>query len=554
MFSQGAAAKSTEMNVDAAGFNRNLAIALTRTGDPSASVYTGRADFAAHFAISMFDSAGGKFWTGTTAAGAINQSSVPLDAQILTYLALGVDPNYSSSANYAQAIAWAEQHLVVTDAGYTGFTYSTGSTPRVWFEGVGSSAVEYTLMGSSANAMQARELLATAQQSHPNGDGMGIVATSSDGLVDSQLGANYDARLAVAPTAWAVLSKSKQPNPFTIVSPNQWALAGGGAWSSPTSWTDGVVPDGNTAIARLWLNLSSGVVDLQATDRTVKKLIFENAAANYNIVATGGGKLVMQSDEGNSAIQFEATNSRDHTISAGLRFNSNTDIVAWNNTLTLSGQQDWNGHTVTVQSGMLRFNGATATNISTGSTLAINGTAVVQLAGNSSPTSFAGAVVSVVNNSTASAGVVVSGARQRVGTVDGTGSVRVEVGGDLTANHIIQGALIIGGTMANPAFVTIDASDASGNPLSDDAQGLVLANSLATAAPFVADSIAIAGFTAETSLSGNGVTVSAPAPNGLSSGSNRTTIPEPSAIILWAIAAATLGGTTMGRRRVRRGV
>ncbi|HEV3343349.1 MAG TPA: RHS repeat-associated core domain-containing protein, partial [Pirellulales bacterium] len=52
-----------------------------------------------------------------------------------------------------------------------------------------------------------------------------------------------------------------------------------------------------------------------------------------------------------------------------------------------------------------------------------------------------------------------------VGGIDGTGNVVVNAGSNLTANHIIQGNLVIGGTAGSPAIVTIAASDANGNPL-----------------------------------------------------------------------------------------
>ena len=74
----------------------------------------------------------------------------------------------------------------------------------------------------------------------------------------------------------------------------------------------------------------------------------------------------------------------------------------------------------------------------------------------------------VVNDSTA-AGIVVSGTNQVVGNIDGSGTTQVNAGSDLTANHIIQTALVIGGTAGNPALVTIAASDAGGAPL-----GLIL--------------------------------------------------------------------------------
>lgn len=54
-----------------------------------------------------------------------------------------------------------------------------------------------------------------------------------------------------------------------------------------------------------------------------------------------------------------------------------------------------------------------------------------------------------------------------VGGIDGTGMTRVDAGGNLTANHIIQGALVIGGSTGSPAFVAIAASNAGGNPLAE---------------------------------------------------------------------------------------
>ncbi len=51
------------------------------------------------------------------------------------------------------------------------------------------------------------------------------------------------------------------------------------------------------------------------------------------------------------------------------------------------------------------------------------------------------------------------------GGIDGTGDLAVNAGNNLTANHIVQSALVIGGTAESPAMVTIAASDASGNPL-----------------------------------------------------------------------------------------
>ena len=48
--------------------------------------------------------------------------------------------------------------------------------------------------------------------------------------------------------------------------------------------------------------------------------------------------------------------------------------------------------------------------------------------------------------------------------IEGTGDLSVG-GGRLTTTHIIQDALVIGGTAGSPAVVTIAPSDSAGNPL-----------------------------------------------------------------------------------------
>jgi autotransporter-associated beta strand protein len=73
--------------------------------------------------------------------------------------------------------------------------------------------------------------------------------------------------------------------------------------------------------------------------------------------------------------------------------------------------------------------------------------------------------VNVSNDSTAIAGVLVSGVNQVVGAVIGSGTLRVASGGELTAIRIQQSALVIGGTATSSAILTIAASDASGQAL-----------------------------------------------------------------------------------------
>jgi hypothetical protein len=56
-----------------------------------------------------------------------------------------------------------------------------------------------------------------------------------------------------------------------------------------------------------------------------------------------------------------------------------------------------------------------------------------------------------------------------VAGLDDAGTVVVNSGSSLTADHINEGSLVIGGTAGSPAVVTIAASDASGNPLAKTA-------------------------------------------------------------------------------------
>ena len=106
--------------------------------------------------------------------------------------------------------------------------------------------------------------------------------------------------------------------------------------------------------------------------------------------------------------------------------------------------------------------------VASGVVAQVNGSATLELAGSVSNLSSAiGPPIraAVVNNSASAAGLLVSGTNQQVGGIDGSGIVVVTDGGDLTADHIVQTSLVIGGTLTSPARVTIDASDDAGHPL-----------------------------------------------------------------------------------------
>ena len=74
--------------------------------------------------------------------------------------------------------------------------------------------------------------------------------------------------------------------------------------------------------------------------------------------------------------------------------------------------------------------------------------------------------------------------------IEGTGDLSISAGGSLIATHIIQDALVIGGTAGSPAVVTIAPSDSAGNPLGVGSfnRPAVLALSMAdVAAPSISD-------------------------------------------------------------------
>src|SRR5207302_1326511 len=132
------------------------------------------------------------------------------------------------------------------------------------------------------------------------------------------------------------------------------------------------------------------------------------------------------------------------------------------------------------------FANSTAANIGTAVVVNVNGAATLDLAGTVSALSTGAAPANraaIQNNSSAAAGLLVSGSSQQVGDIDGAGTTQVKTGSDLTANHIVQGALVIGGTVSSPSLVTIAASDASGNPLAGT-DGSALASSLTSDGTF----------------------------------------------------------------------
>ncbi len=120
----------------------------------------------------------------------------------------------------------------------------------------------------------------------------------------------------------------------------------------------------------------------------------------------------------------------------------------------------------------------------------ISGDGTLELAGALSAlgTPTPGQRARIENDSTAAAGLLITGGDQQVGGIDGTGNVELAPPSgenvSLTADHITAGALVIGGDATSSATLIIAASDPSGNPTATG--GFALAGSLAPSAVLAA--------------------------------------------------------------------
>jgi autotransporter-associated beta strand protein len=194
---------------------------------------------------------------------------------------------------------------------------------------------------------------------------------------------------------------------------------------------------------------------------------FNSSATNPSAVLVFGGGITPSATSGTTTLKLAGNNTGANAIAGILADNGagRLSVVKDGTGLwIISGANTCSGGT-TVVAGTLRFAVTSGTpTVAAGAVATVDTGATLELAGSISALSSGANRANITNNSDAP-GVLVSGINQQVGNVDGTGTTQVIAGSDLTASHIIQGALDIGGTLTSPSLVTIDASDASGNPL-----------------------------------------------------------------------------------------
>jgi autotransporter-associated beta strand protein len=250
--------------------------------------------------------------------------------------------------------------------------------------------------------------------------------------------------------------------------------------------------------------------------------------------------------KGTSALNFGSgtvtiTGNRTATINGtgGLTVGSiNMSLGPWQltkagaGTLEIDGPLSLaSGSGMGINGGRLRLSATSApTSVAAGVTATIASGATLELAGSTPALSSGANRVKIVNNSTA--GVQVTGIYQQVGGIDGSGSTQVNAGSDLTADHIIQSALVIGGTSGGHGQVTIDASGPTGNPLADGSTGSLTGD----------DQTFVAGAAVNESLFADDAT----APGGMdaatdSQATNTAVVSEPSTFFLACLAMIGVG-------------
>lgn len=332
---------------------------------------------------------------------------------------------------------------------------------------------------------------------------------------------------------------------------SNWRTDAGGATDTHTA--PGIASD-------VFFTTTSGATNLGTsldTDFSIKGLTFTSAATSP--VSIGGNHTLTLGVDGLTLQNGAATATIGSPVALGA---SQTWSVTGANPLVVNGAVSvpaaraltkagsgtlrintapslGNGSSLAVTAGTMRIGATTGSaTIGTSVTATVSPTATLELAGSVSALSAGSNRVNITNSSQAAAGgVFVSGSNQQVGGIDGGGNTVVGDGASLTANHIVQNALVIGGASSSPTVVILAASDNNGNPLAnvagDSPTSPLRASGLVTSAPVTAQT-PLGTTPPESSLSAAGRL------SDLSLAGATATVPEPATISLLAFGGAFL--------------
>lgn len=444
----------------------------------------------------------------------------------------GLDPNFAASdsatfgaqaGNVTVDLAGVTPRLIsmtfnhtgsytITNSSGTGSITLTGSTPSVI--AAGSHSITVPLSLSATTSITVTDPADSLTISGPiSGTGAGL----------SKLGAGS----------------------LTLAHAN--SFSGGTTVSAGTLRTTANIALGGGPLA---VNATTGV-------NTVVNLGGNETVSRLAGAASGNGSAAVSVAAGKTLIVTQATTS-SFAGTVALAGAGSTLIKTGSGTLEIArGANLASGSILIVSAGTLRFNVATGSaTVSSGATASIASNAILELAGGVSALSDDGAAThraDIANSGKLSVGntSVAASTSQQVGGIDGAGRVLINDGATLTANHIIQSSLVIGGG----ATAVIAASDSNGQPLGESPSGPQTAEGFGAALAGSSTLDNIAPLPTETpALSRVTLENTAPLPVFkpicvVSEMYPVTAVPEPATWLL-AISAATLLAAA-GRRRSR---
>jgi fibronectin-binding autotransporter adhesin len=342
--------------------------------------------------------------------------------------------------------------------------------------------------------------------------------------------------ILVGPANSLVIGSTQPNGSGTVILAAANTFGGGTTVNNGTLRTtaDGALSTGSLAVNATATASSTASIQSNETVSSLSSSVAAGGSATLTVVA---GKMLTDNQAGNTT--FAGVVALKSGASPG---GGGTLVKSGAGTLEINGAPllGSNSSVQVTTTGRLKFNVSSGTtSVGTGATAIVSNSAVLELAGSMSAlgTATAGRA-DITNTSTAAAGLLVTGTHQQVGGINGTGTTQVNAGSDLTANHIIQTALAIGGTSGMSGRVTIAPSDSSGNPL-------VAAPDLATSDGFAA------GLTPSAGLLGAGGGADGLAPalsSGSAIGGNGSAVPEPSTIGLALLAVLAIGAARCRER------
>lgn len=266
---------------------------------------------------------------------------------------------------------------------------------------------------------------------------------------------------------------------------------------------------------------------------------FDSSGNGSSATLNFGGRISPSATSGTTTLNLTGSSAGTNTLAGALVDNGGGSLAVvkdGNGEWILSGANAYSGGT-SVVAGTLRFEISSGSpTIAAGATATVSADATLELAGSISALS-SGAARTAITNDSAAPGLLVSGVNQQVGGIDGAGTTEINSGSDLTADHIVQTALVIDGNAATPGHLTITASDSVGDPLLGGF----------TAALTPADPIAVGSTDGESVLNASEAATVPLQPDGSFPAPQQIAVPEPSSSVEFVIL---LAGAMLCRRSV----